>query len=244
MKVRQLALAASDLAATRSTLFSLLGVPDDFADPGVGEFGLVNSVMALGDTFLEIVSPDAADTAAGRTLARYDTDACGYMMLFQVTDFARFDAHLDALGLRKVWQTERPEVSACHVHPKDIGGAIVSFDEMRPPQSWLWAGPDWETRRARHVTRILGCTVAAPNPEALGERWAEVLGEPLVNGRITFSDQTFVDFSAIDGDARIVEFTFASHDPDECRARAASLGLGAPAKVGELTLSFVAEPDL
>ena len=74
MKLRQVALAATDLTDTRAKLFLLLGINEDFADAGVGEFGLVNSVMAIGDTFLEIVSPNAPATAAGRTLDRYETE--------------------------------------------------------------------------------------------------------------------------------------------------------------------------
>ena len=69
MKLRQVALAAAELEPARSTLFELLGIHKDYADPGVGEFGLINSVMAIGDTFLEIVAPSEANTAAGRLVA-------------------------------------------------------------------------------------------------------------------------------------------------------------------------------
>ncbi len=243
MKLRQLALAATTLDDTRTTLFELLGLDADFADPGVGEFGLVNSVMAIGDTFLEIVTPSTDNTAAGRMLERRDSTTCGYMALFQVEDFADFDAHLDRLDVRKVWQTERAEVSACHVHPKDIGGAIVSFDAMRPPESWLWGGPDWRMHPAKHVSRILGCTLQSPVADALARRWAEVLDQPLNDNRITMDDGTFVSFVRGDAYEGLSSFTFATTDPAGCHARAAALGLGDTPHIGDLKIEFVPEPD-
>ncbi len=242
MKLRQLALAATTLDDTRAMLFELLGLEADFADPGVGEFGLVNSVMAIGDTFLEIVTPSTDNTAAGRMLERRESSACGYMALFQVDDFARFDAHLDHLGVRKVWQAERAEVSACHVHPKDIGGAIVSFDEMRPPASWLWGGPEWESRPAAHVSRILGCTLQSPVADALAKRWALVLDQPLDGNRITMHDGTFVEFVSGEAYEGLSSFTFAAADPAQCYARAAALGLGEAPRIGDLAIEFVPEP--
>jgi hypothetical protein len=197
MKVRQVALAARTLEPTRTQLFDFLGIKADFADPGVGEFGLENSVMAIGDTFLEIVAPVQDETAAGRTLARRELPVCGYMALFQVDNFAEFDATLDAKGCRRVWAADRPEVSACHVHPKDMGGAIVSFDEMRPPQEWVWGGPDWQSQRAADAERIVGFTVAAPEPAEMLKRWAEVLDVAVVDGeRLQLDEGTFVKFVA------------------------------------------------
>ena len=76
-------------------------------------------------------------------------------------------------------QIDRPEVTACHVHPRDIGAAIVSFDEMRPAESWLWGGPDWRSNRARHVSRISAVEIQGTDPEALAARWSTVFDRPL-----------------------------------------------------------------
>ena len=54
MKLRQIAVAADNLAASRDALMSLVDAPGDFTDPGVGEFGLANSVVALGNSFLKL----------------------------------------------------------------------------------------------------------------------------------------------------------------------------------------------
>ena len=64
MKLRQIALVARELGPVREAFFAVLGLNADFNDPGVAKFGLENSVMALGDTFLEVVAPVEENTTA------------------------------------------------------------------------------------------------------------------------------------------------------------------------------------
>ena len=52
-RLRQAVLAASDLAAARSTL-EAVGLRDPFRDLGVKEFGLDNAVYLVGDSLLPI----------------------------------------------------------------------------------------------------------------------------------------------------------------------------------------------
>ena len=74
VRLRQAVLVADQLEPVASALRSALGLREPFRDPGVGEFGLANVVFALGDCFLEVVSPTRADTAAGRYLERHGGD--------------------------------------------------------------------------------------------------------------------------------------------------------------------------
>src|SRR4051812_12187086 len=84
-RLRQAVVAAVDLDSTCSAIEQDLGGRTPFHDEGVGHFGLHNAVYALGDTFLEVVSPTQDDTAAGRQIARAGGD-CGYMCMFEVAD--------------------------------------------------------------------------------------------------------------------------------------------------------------
>jgi hypothetical protein len=174
VRLRQAVIAARDLDAVAGRLRAQLRLDEPYADPGVGYFGLRNAVFTLGDTFLEVVSPEREDTAAGRLIGRRGGD-CGYMLMFQVDDLTAARARAHELGIREVFAVELDDISEVHLHPADIGGAIVSLSAPQPPAAWRWGGPDWPRRAAPSSVR--GATVAVADPEAVAERWTQVLGE-------------------------------------------------------------------
>jgi hypothetical protein len=176
VRLRQAVLVATALEPVVAQLRSELDLGEPFVDPGVGLFGLRNAVMAIGDCFLEVVSPVAGATAAGRYLERRGGDG-GYMLIFDVPDVQAARARAAALGVRAVWEVDLPDISATHLHPADMGGAIVSIDQPRPRRSWRWAGPAW-TGAAGVATggELIGATVAVADPAAAADRWGQVLG--------------------------------------------------------------------
>jgi glyoxalase-like protein len=173
VRLRQAVLAARDLDAVAGRLRDELGLDEPFADPGVGYFGLRNAVFTLGDTFLEVVSPERAGTSAGRLIDRRGGD-CGYMLMFQVDDLAAARSRARGLGIREVFAVELDDIAEVHLHPSDMGGAIVSLSEPQPPGAWRWGGPNWE-RRAAPLT-VRGATVAVEDPAGVAQRWTHVLG--------------------------------------------------------------------
>lgn len=177
LRIRQIVVAARDLDAGREQLASLFGMNPPFRDPGVAEFGIDNAVFVFGDQFLEVISPVQPDCACDRHLQRHGDG--GYMLILQTDDFERETRRWDALGVRRVWSAAFDDIRATHLHPKDVGGAIVSVDEPRPPASWRWGGPDWRLQdgdRARQ--RVRGLTLQSADPAALAARWAAVFDRP------------------------------------------------------------------
>ena len=175
-RLRQAVIAVSDLENSVSLLRTGLGLDEPFADPAVGYFGLENAVFAIGDTFLELVSPTRDGTAAGRLLDRRGSD-CGYMAMLQVEHLEATRERARQAGVREVLDVEFEDIAEVHLHPADMGGAIVSVSEPRPPESWRWGGPDW---RSRGVSgSVLGLKVAVEDPGEAGVRWRKVAGGPI-----------------------------------------------------------------
>lgn len=166
--------AASDLDAVAGELVQRLKLEEPYADPGVGHFGLRNAVFALGDTFLEVVSPVQPDTAAGRLIERRGGD-CGYMLMFQVENLAARREQVAALGIREVFDVSLDDMAEVHLHPADIRGAIVSLSEPSPVTAWRWGGPGWESRAA--AVTLAGATVEVAERQATEQRWERILGE-------------------------------------------------------------------
>jgi len=182
LRLRQAVLAVQELEPVAAALRVALGLQEPFRDPGVGEFGLENVVFALGDCFLELVSPTRADTAAGRYLSRRGGDG-GYMVIFDLEDLEGARSRALELGVRTVWQIDLPDISGTHLHPGDMRGAIVSLDRSQPYGTWRWGGPAWTgATGAGAPGRLAGITIAVADPEAVAARWGEVLGVRVGDG--------------------------------------------------------------
>ncbi len=218
VRLRQAVIAASELEPVVAELTDVLGLGEPFRDPGVGLFGLENAVFAIGDCFLEIVSPTQPDTAAGRYIERHGGD-CGYMAMFDFEDLAAGRARAAESGVRTVWEIDLPDISGTHLHPADIGGAIVSIDGSRPYGSWRWGGPQWTGLIADDGApgQLAGITLAVAEPAAVAARWSHVLGVPLSGDGAVGGDAVIalegaeVRFQAIreGGGEGLVEFVFA-----------------------------------
>jgi predicted enzyme related to lactoylglutathione lyase len=179
IRLRQVALVASDLDTVVAELCAALGLDVCYVDPGVGEFGLHNALMLIGDQFLEVVSPTREGTTAGRLLARRARDDGdgdgGYMAIYEVDDLDARVERVQAAGARIVWSIDLPTIRARHLHPRDVGGAIVSIDQPARRGEWPWGGPTWRAHDGNSVvTAIAGFSVGAADPAAMRRRWAEL----------------------------------------------------------------------
>ena len=190
MRLRQIALVARELEPVVDDLCAVLGLDVCYRDPGVAEFGLHNALMAIGTSFLEVVSPTREGTTAGRLLERRGGDG-GYMVIVQTDDLEADRKRVAELGIRVVWQVNLSDAATIHLHPRDVGAAIVSLDAMRPPESWRWAGPEWQKHVRSDVTRALvGAELQSADPAALAKRWGQVFARvpnPLGDGSLALA---------------------------------------------------------
>ena len=192
-RLRQLVLAACALEPTVVELQALLGAQPPYRDPVVGQFGLVNAVLNVGSSFVEVVSPTAADTAAGRWIERHGGDG-GYMLMLEVDDISTARDRLGALGVRLVWDLALDDVTDLHLHPKDTGGCLLALDAVTPPGSWRWGGPQWTGQAPQRAGGLREVTIAAADPDATAARWREVIGLPAYDGPVVALGEGTVRF--------------------------------------------------
>jgi len=230
MRLRQIALVARDLAAARAEITGVLGVDYAYDDPGVGKYGLCNAVFPVGTTFLEVVSPKAPGTTAERLLAKRGGDG-GYMVILQVDDLAAARARVQNAGARVVDQIDRDGAAFTHIHPKDIGGAILSIDRMIPKERWEWGGPHWNEHVRTDVSvAIVAAELQAEDPGRMANRWAAVLGRTVsqIDGgwKIGLDEGEIRFVAALDGRGDgLGGFDVAVRSPGEVRRRAEALRL-------------------
>ena len=152
----------------------------------------------------------------------------GGVGLIQVLEdcLAGVRSHTDANNIRRVWDIDLEDISASHLHPADIGAAIVSIDEARPAGSWRWGGPNWQKNSA--PGRLTDLEITAADPQALASRWGGVLG---VTPRSIGHDIWELDLAegvvqVTPGDRDYLsKYTLMHPEPDACLKRAQEAGL-------------------
>lgn len=222
-RLRQAVLVAHDLDEVVAQLRAKLGLAEPYLDPGVERFGLSNAVFALGDTFLEVVSPIRPDASAARLLERRGGDS-GYMLMFQVEDLAAARQRAQATGVREVFDVSLDGMSEVHLHPADMRAAIVSLSLPKPPEAWHWGGPAWEQRAAPY--RLTGATITVSEPVTVADRWQTILGTELFNVGIRVS--------ADEIERGLTEIILAADDPELAPQQRGPLVIGG--------VQFVFEP--
>ena len=226
MDIRQIVMVSSLRDPIVSDLNKLFGLEVAFNDPGVGHFGLENAVMPLGTDFLEVVSPIEENTTAGRYLDKRGGDG-GYMVIIQVDDFERSKSLVNDYKIGIVWDTDLPEAKAIHLHPKQMGGAILSLDWMNPKESWKWAGPEWNNHITDDIKGIDGIEIQASNPEEMFNRWKDILNVSNINEseKKIYLDNTWIGF--IDEDDRgpgISAFSLIANNKELLMSKAKEYG--------------------
>ena len=229
MDLRQLVMVSSLRDPIVNDLRDLFDIKVSFNDPGVAHFGLENAVLPVGKDFLEVVSPVEENTTAGRYLNRRGGDG-GYMVIIQVDDFFETLNIVKENNITVVWESEHPEARAIHLHPKELGGAILSLDWMNPKESWKWAGPNWDKFvNTSIIKRFVGVEIQSDDPEGMKNKWQSVLRMPSENisNRQIDLDNTWIRFVE-DKDGRgpgVSAFCLEANDNESLMKKAADLGL-------------------
>lgn len=179
MRLRQVVLAAADITATEAAIVDAFGLSLCYRDPGVAKFGLRNAVFPVGHQLLEVVSPVEEGTTAGRLLTKRGGDT-GYMVILEVDDLDAMRDRIAAAGARIIVEAVEEGIVGLHLHPADVGGAILSIDQPDTWDEWPWAGPEWRDHvRTDVVTDVVAVEIEANDPAIMAARWSVVLGRPV-----------------------------------------------------------------
>ena len=226
MDIRQIVMVSGLRDPIVNDLCELFNFEVAFNDPGVAHFGLENAVIPIGTEFLEVVSPVEENTTAGRYLNKRGGDG-GYMIIIQVDKFEDSQKLVNEYNIKTVWETDLPKAKAMHLHPKQMGGAILSLDWMEPKESWKWAGPNWEKNISGPIKGIDGVEIQSDDPELMLDTWLRVLGDvERDHENKILLDNTWIKFSqATDGRGPgISAFSLKAENINEIIERAQNLG--------------------
>lgn len=215
MRLRQIVMVAEDLEAAERAIERDLGLEMCFRDPGVAAFGLRNALFPIGDKFLEVVSPTQPGTTAGRQLDRRGGDT-GYMVILEVDDLETLRRRFEEYDARIVFEATADGIVGLHLHPADVGGAILSVDQPDTWGEWPWAGPDWPDHvRTGTVNDVLAVVIEAADPSAMAQRWGDLLGREVSDDTVSFDEGEIRFVAAASRGEGVIGFVLQATDADD-----------------------------
>ncbi len=185
LRLRQIALVASNIEQVVDDLTSVLGIEVAFVDPGVKVFGLENRLLPIGNQILEIVAPIQEGTTGGRYIERRGGDG-GYMVITQADDAAPYKTRVGELGVRIAHAFEADGLRNMQLHPKDTGATFFEIDQVTLDGAeaddgpWPPAGTDWKPhRRTGVISAIVAAELQCDDPLAVAAKWGEIADLPV-----------------------------------------------------------------
>ena len=158
LHLRQICLVARELEPVIDDLTEILGINRCYVDPGVGKFGLENTLMPVGRNFLEVVAPTQDGTAGGRYLDRRGGDG-GYMVITQADSReSQVKIRQNAIDnkVRVAYESERDDWHLCQLHPGDLKAAFFEIEsDAHNDFEGYWhpvGGLGWEDKVRQDVT--------------------------------------------------------------------------------------------
>ena len=181
MRLRQLVFVSKERDRLAKVICDVFELKEAYNDPGLISFGLENVLIPLNDTFFEIVMPVQENTTAERFLDKTGSEG-GYMIIVDVENFEEENKRVINSKIKIVWNGDRKEedihARTIHLHPKQVGGAILSLDKMIPEDEWLWAGTNWKEQINKSlVDSISGVILKSSDPDKLCSQWELALGK-------------------------------------------------------------------
>ncbi|RAY12792.1 hypothetical protein DPM19_22495 [Actinomadura craniellae] len=162
--------AARDLAEAAGHARTVLGLPPGVPDPELAAFGMVNEILNLGRSYLEIVAPSGAGSPLHRFLARGEG---GYVVAVRVPDTDALVARAQGRGVRIAHRQDFHGADIVQLHPGDLG-VLLEADRIPAGKHWHyddWAMPD----PPAPALDLLAVDVAVDTPAETTALWAHLL---------------------------------------------------------------------
>ncbi|MDA1073913.1 MAG: VOC family protein [Proteobacteria bacterium] len=199
IRIRQIAICTPDIWPVEQAVARTLEVTPVHRDKPGAPIWMFNSVIAIKDTFLEILQPERPEAPTQKFLDKQG-GAAGYMLLLQVDDLVVARKRAEAAGVRVVLDMPKRQyhgvnAAAVHLHPADTGGVLTSFDWMEDWDSWAWGGQAWPWhQRTSVVSGITGAEISCADPDTVAARFSQFIGRGVSGDRSIALDDSSIRF--------------------------------------------------
>ncbi len=175
-RLRQVACLVRDLEEGRELYRRVLGMEPCHSEELSG-YGLRRLVFPAGNgTFLELLQPTSADTAAGRFLER--RGEAPYLLVFETAEYDLLMYRLRDQGLRIIDEVAYGWQRWAFIHPSSLNGTFIQVIEVSGGDNpWPAAGPRWRQVDRSHLTsQLRQVAVLVRDLDSAVRRWEELFG--------------------------------------------------------------------
>ena len=208
----QATLAAADLAEAAGAARAVLGLPPGFPDPELASWGMVNEILGLGRTYLEIVAPAAGTSPLHRFLAGGEG---GYVVGLRVPDTDALVERAARLGIGIAHRQDFHGADIVQLHPGRLG---VLLEADRIPDGLHWHYDTWDTPPRPDdapTGELLAVDVAVAEPEETAALWAELLDTERTAPAEVRAGDGLIRFVSVTGRRGLVAADIAGTAPAE-----------------------------
>lgn len=178
-ELRQVGFATLDHQAAVRTATDLLALGPGFDDPLLAAVHLADFTAPVGPgTYVEVLAPTTPDHSVARWLGRVGGSS-GWVLSTQLPSLDGVAERAAERGVRVAVQTQAMGHDIVQLHPLDVG-VLLELDAFLPRDAWFW--DDLPAARAARAARsakaddIVAVDVAVPEPAAMAQTWAAIIG--------------------------------------------------------------------
>lgn len=176
-RVRQIALLTRDLEQSLAFWQNTFGLEECFRDD-LSAFGLINVLLPIGDTFLELLQPVDSNSPGARFL-KWRGESLS-RIVFESAGTPAHEVWLQEQQIPVIWRIDRPRYSGVRLHPKAMNRLLVSIVDphaAEEPGRWPPAGDNWRSRvHTEVVSQIFGATFVTDALDCDVGRWHRLFG--------------------------------------------------------------------
>jgi hypothetical protein len=209
--IRHFVLTSENIASTSAQLHDWLGVPQGQTHTFTIEYGFVNEIVMVGNSFLEVGQPIWADHRLHGILAERGGE-CAQMVVLQSPDCEALRGRALESGLTLAKDKEFKGQQVIQFDPEVFGTRLETY-EYNLPDGW-WTGTADRYTPSSVVADIVGADIAVHDPAAIASMTAHVFEAALdaTSNTVHFED-THLRFLPASGWQGITALNMTPLDP-------------------------------
>ena len=178
-QVRQIAIMVRDMEASIQMFDNLFGMKP-CKRRELTEYGMINAILPMNSTFIELLQPVDSSSAGARFLERYGEGV--YMAIYETDNRDEVLEKARAMNLNITGVKDGPEFRFVWIHPRSMFGVFTHVEEVTGDNPWPDGGEEWQAAPKSPIIKDIKQVVfSVRDQKAALKQYEELLGLKATN---------------------------------------------------------------